>query len=61
MNPAQITKLLNELRELALLDDPAFAARTQSKRVCREAMEVILELVQEVHQLNATIEILGEQ
>jgi hypothetical protein len=60
MNPHQIEKQIQELRELAALDDPAFTARTQSQRVCRQAAETITALTQEIHDLNAQIEVLGE-
>lgn len=51
MNPHQINKLLAELSELAMLDDPAFTARTQSKRVCLEAHETIRSLLREINDL----------
>lgn len=61
MNAAETAKLLEELRELAQLDDPAFTARTQSKRVCGQAADLIEAQIQEIADLNAQIEVLGEQ
>jgi hypothetical protein len=52
MNPHQIERLLQQLAELAVLDDPSFTARTQSKRICLEAHETIRALQQEIKRLN---------
>jgi hypothetical protein len=52
MNPHQIEQLLQQLAELAMLDDPAFTARTQSKRIFLEAHETIRALLQENRRLN---------
>jgi hypothetical protein len=51
MNQHEIEKLLQQLQELAMLDDPAFTARTQSKRVCLQAHETIRALVREIDDL----------
>jgi hypothetical protein len=58
MNPQEINKLLLELDELAELDDPAFTARTQSKRVYRKAAEAIRALTRQVRRLNARLKAL---
>jgi hypothetical protein len=58
MTPEKISKLLGELRELAALDDPAFSARTQSKRVCRQAAEAIEGLLDDVRRLKQQIKAL---
>jgi hypothetical protein len=55
----QIRKLLQELDELTALDDPAFTARTQSQRVCRQAAETIRSLLQEVQRLTDRLKALG--
>lgn len=51
MNPHEINKLLAELTELSVLDDPAFTARTQSQRVCREAAHTIRRLLVDIEDL----------
>ena len=40
--------MLEELHELAALDDPGFSARTQSKRVCGQAADAIEALLEQV-------------
>jgi hypothetical protein len=60
LTPDEIRKLLDELRELAALEDPVFTARTQSQRVCRQAADTIDALLQDVRDLNEQIEVLGE-